>query len=128
MHRTSSRAVHKRKAVLLWLEPNYGSGSMITGTNVWKAIHTPRAVDGFAVHRNLNMMPLHACSAPSFGRSLDRNEAVTVLAQQKATAHRSLDASVVFVPTAHALRVGPIPNSVRAAVILASFALRYFVI
>ena len=71
-------------------------------------------------------MPIHACSAPSFGRSLDRNEAVTVLAQQKATAHRSLDASVVFVPTAHALRVGPIADSVRAAVVLASFAFWHF--
>ena len=98
---------------------------MTNGTHVWKAIHTPRAVDGFAVHRNLTMLPQHACSAPSFGRSLDRKEAVTVLAQQKATAHRSLIASVVFVPTAYALRVGPISNSVAAAVIFASFAFRY---
>ena len=125
MHRTSSRAERERKAVQLWLEPNYGSGSMTIGTHVWKAIHTPRAVDGFAVHRNLNTLPQHACSAPSFGRSLDRNEAVTVLAQQKATAHRSLVASVVFVPTARAFRVGPISNSVATAVIFTLHAFRY---
>ncbi len=62
-------------------------------------------------------------SAPHLGRSPDRNEAVTVLAQQKDTAHRSLVASVVFVPTARALRVGPISNSVATAVV---FTLRSF--
>ena len=38
--RSRSRAVPETKAVLLWLEPNYGSGSMTNGTHVWKAIHT----------------------------------------------------------------------------------------
>ena len=46
MHRTSSRAEHVRKAVQLWLEPNYGSGSIATGKHVWEVIHTQRCAGG----------------------------------------------------------------------------------
>ena len=55
-------------------------------------------------------------------------EAVTVLAQQKATAHRSHEASLVLVPATITFWIRPVTCPVRAAVVVTSLALRHLVV
>ncbi len=82
----------------------------------------------------LHKLSTHACSAPSFRRSsdlwwrfIDRFEAATVLAQQKATAHRSLEASLVLVPATITFWMRPVTRPIGATVVVTSLALRHLV-
>ena len=64
-------------------------------------------------------------SAPSLGRSFNRDGAVAATVQQNNAARRSANTSIVLIPTACALRVGPISNSIVTAVVFALHCFGY---